>query len=138
VQPPIIVTASNFQSPEITLVSEPSIGGFLSYLWDSFWEWLLPSPPPAQIDVCTAAQATAATRQVTRSTEDVLRKAAANQLLSSIFPNGVNPRTGKANDVRATVTFSDLTRETYQHTTMTGWVAEDGSLIAGTGNQRCQ
>jgi hypothetical protein len=78
-----------------------------------------------KINTCSNDPRVTETSRGTVSTDDdLMRKTAANQMLQATVPNVVNTRTGRSNQLRITVEWSDGGAETFEHTSMAGWVSK--------------
>jgi hypothetical protein len=94
--------------------------------------WLKPATPgPAMtISVCAMTMATPATRAITKNSDPLERRAAANQMFFASLPNFANTR---AEGLVIAVVFSDGTQQQYRHTTLAGLQEMPNSYTPGTG-----
>jgi hypothetical protein len=80
---------------------------------------------------------TDSSRTTVSTDDDLIRKAAANQILTASFPNMVNTQTGKRNKLRVQIKWTDGGEESFEHTTVAGWVSKGitkmGDGRAGSG-----
>jgi hypothetical protein len=78
-----------------------------------------------KINTCSNdPRVTEASRGTVSTDDDLTRKTNANQMLQAAFPNVVNTRTGKGNRLRITIVWSDGGEESFEHTTIAGWISK--------------
>lgn len=85
------------------------------------------------IDVCSAdPRITPSTRDITRDSEDLERRAAANQVAFAMYPNLINTR---RDALTMAMRWGDGSSESFRHTSMSGWLP-NGEIQGGTGVAR--
>jgi hypothetical protein len=112
--PPVLVEASSIREGG---------GSNPGFVFPEAPVWRDQVPEPVEIADLGVAKAcdqvsTSPISNMTSTETDEIRFAAANQALTSIFPNTVNMRSGRANRLTVTIEWSDGGRESFEHVTM--------------------
>lgn len=120
-------SSTSFSAPE----------GETAYLASQYAQWIFKQVTPKAaitMDICAMSTVTATSRAVTKNSEDLERRAAANQVFYGNLPNFANTQ---RDGLIVAIVFSDGTQEQYRHTTMSGLQPMSGTLVPGTGTSRC-